>query len=142
MAYRLSGSTGSVNLCAEGKEQKQTFIDGARGLFSLMFDIDRIRDEQRSKIVVQAKNLSALYAAWLSELLSRHEIDKIVFSEFSVSSIQEADKEFLLTGAAYGETYDAKKHIRKGTVKGVPAKGAACAPQGGLIVCRVDVNVT
>ncbi len=135
MPYRTSEEGNETTLLAEGTSYSQVFQDGAAGLFSLMFDIEKVRGDKRVDIVVDAKNIDALFTAWLKGLLERKDINQMVFSEFSVATIQKvSDTQYLLTAAAYGEDYDPAKHTIKKQVKEI--KVSSCQGADKKYMCQ------
>lgn len=120
MPYSVSEQKGEMKIEVEGSSLNEVFMDGARALFSVMSDSDHLKSDERVKVVIDAKDTSSLFGAWIKELADRSEQYNVLFGECSIASIQKVhDSQYLFTGAAYGETYDASKHSRKIVVKGV-----------------------
>jgi SHS2 domain-containing protein len=60
---------------------------------------------------VEGADLEDLLRRWLEELLERRIIHSIVYSDFAIVSIQRISAtQYLLTGSAHGELFDAAKH--------------------------------
>lgn len=115
MSYTAQKEGNTIAIRLEGKKLKDMFSEGALAIFHALYDTDAIRGNERIKLVVQAKNLSDLFHAWISDLFERADIQGIACGEFRVASIQKiSNSQYLLTGVAYGEPYDASKH---GSVK-------------------------
>ncbi len=137
MPYRITEEGNNITLTSEGTSYTHVFQDGGAGLFSLMYDIENVRGDKRVDIVVDATSMDTLFAAWLKDLLERNTINQIVFSEFSVATIQKVhDTQYLLTGAAYGEDVDPAKHILKKHVKDVKVSTATCEGADKNYICQ------
>lgn len=132
MAYRTSEENGEYIVNCDGLRDRDAFVDAARGTFSLLYDIEKSRGQnERIKIVVEAKTPEELLSTWLSELIERQVIYDIVFADFSIVSIQKiGTSQYLLTGAARGEAYDRKKHTFPRPGLEVKKKGMSCSSSG------------
>lgn len=111
MSYIAHKGGEVIPLQIQEKKLEDLFVRGAFSVFHALYDTDAINGTERIKLVVQAKNLSELFHTWITELLERAEIQNIACGEFRVSSIQKiSDSKYLLTGIAYGESFDPQKH--------------------------------
>lgn len=126
------GATSSIS--STGNTPADVFIDAAHGLFDVLADGSKIRGDSRQEIVIQAEDQQALFGAWLTELFSRVTLTGMLYSDFEVFSIQKAGaKQYVLTGAIYGEAIDAKRHtIVSGTLD---EKSVHCTSTGGAETC-------
>lgn len=116
MAFSRTDEGQSTVITCEGTLSRDVFIDAAHGLFDVIADGSKIRGDVRQEIVVQAEDMQHLLVAWLSELVDRVAQMRMVYSDFEVFSIQKGGpKQYVLTGAIYGEATDSKRHsIRAG----------------------------
>lgn len=143
MPFQTNEEKGVTRLSSTGKDYRQVFSDGARGLFHLLYDIDRIRDEERVEFAVQAEGIEELYQGWLGQLLERSEHEKIVFGDFSVLSVQKAGpKQFVLMGSASGERYDDQKHVRKARLEKIQKAQTSCTEKEGVSKCDVSFELS
>ncbi len=142
MPFTVTEKEGSFEIRSQGATAVDVFLDGGRALFSLMADSEHLKDEERVKIVADAKNMDSLFAEWLQELVRHSEEQNILFGECSIASIQKVNEsQYLLTGAAYGETYDAAKHVRKHTIKHIAHSQCTEDEQTHTTTCSVMVKV-
>lgn len=112
MAFSRSDEGQSTVITCEGSLSRDVFIDAAHGLFDVIADGSKIRGDERQEIVVQAEDMQHLLAAWLAELIDRATQMGMVYSDFEVFSIQKGGpKQYVLTGAIYGEAADSKRHM-------------------------------
>lgn len=143
MPYTLKEKNGATVITSESRKSEELFVDAARALFGLLYESEHIREDERIKIVVDAPSLSALLHAWLNELIERKDIHGLVFRDFSIASIQKVnDSQYLLTGAAYGETYDAIKHICKKQHATIDADNCVCDQKENSASCSFEVHTS
>lgn len=143
MPYSTIIEKGSARLSTEGKDYKQVFAEGGRGLFHLMFDTDRIKDVEQVEFALQAEDIPSLYQEWLKELLARYQNEKIIFGEFSILSIQKASaKQFVLMARASGERYDTAKHVSKAVISKIKSAGAVCREKDKRYYCELTVELS
>lgn len=116
MAFSRTDEAQFTAITCDGSLSRDVFIDAAHGLLDVIADGSKIRGNVRQEIVVQAEDMQHLLAAWLSELIDRVAQMGMVYSDFEVFSIQKGGpKQYILTGAIYGEMGDQKRHtIRAG----------------------------
>ncbi len=141
MPYTIEEKNGSIHVSSESKRTEELFIDAARALFGVLYDVSQVREDERIKIVVDAPSISALLYAWLTELIERQHIHELVFKDFSIVSIQKVnDSQYLLTGAAFGEPFDAQKHIPKKTGAVIPEQSCVCEQQEQRATCSFQIQ--
>lgn len=100
----------SAVITVSAKDLKSAFAEGGRGLFRALYDTDRMHPTERVEFAIDAESLSALYKAWLTQLIDRARTDNLIFSECVVMSLQKVSaKQYVLMGSAEGETADAKR---------------------------------
>jgi len=75
------------------------FAAAARGMFSLMADLERIQPRQPRPVHVEGLDLEVLLVGWLSELLYLHEAYRELYARFEVVRL-EAGR---LEAVAWGE---------------------------------------
>lgn len=139
MSYTVNKDGKVITLHLEGKKLEDMFSEGALAIFHTLYDTDAIRGTERIRFVVQAKNLSNLFHVWIQELFERTQIQNIACGEFRVASIQKINgSEYLLTGIAYGETFDASKH---GDVKIKDISKINVQSNNGECSCEVTVTL-
>jgi len=123
-----------------GRSLHEVFCRAARGLFSLMLDVDRVAPRSKHDVSVEAPSLEALLVEWLADLLAQKDLSELVFGRFDVS-IDSSEGGYRLRGAAWGEPLDAGRHERKLEVKGISYLGLRVArdDDGWLAECVFDV---
>lgn len=124
-----------------GKTLEEAFAEGARGMFALMIELDRVASREAVEIECRADSIETLFVAWLGELLFQRDLKGMVFSQFEVRIEQEGDG-YLLCGKAWGESLDPERHGAKIEVKAATYSGLKLGrtPDGDYYVqCVVDL---
>ncbi len=107
--------TADTGIIAYGSTIEETFANAARGMFSVMVDLDAVRPVESRDIAVQAPDRELLLAEWLSELLFLFETEYMVFSRFDVKFSSERE----LRASAWGERIDPERHQIGAGIKAV-----------------------
>ncbi len=100
------------------EDLEELFVDAARALFELIADLENVEPKERVEIEVEADDLVELFHDWLEELLFRHEVNEMLFSDFEVK-IEKKDGGYRLEGVAMGEPIDPEKHTIHTEVKAI-----------------------
>ena len=115
--FELFDHMADIGIRGYGKTVEEAFENGAKAIFSLMFNLDNVRQKTIVNIQVESKDIETLFVEWLNELLAQSDIHELVFSEFQIDHIQRNNDLFLLKGVAKGETLDIQRHEPKIEVK-------------------------
>jgi len=110
--YETFEHEADVGVRGFGRTMEEAFQNGAKALFSVMVELDKVDPKKKVEINCEAPDSETLFVEWLNELLSTSDIKDIVFSEFEVKI-----DENKLSGFAYGEELDQEKHRPKIEVK-------------------------
>ena len=74
---------------AYGKDLKELFENAAEAMFTIICQIEKVKDEKSVDIEVQGKNLRETMWNWLSELIATVDIEHMFFSKFDIIEISE-----------------------------------------------------
>ncbi|MGM0510915.1 MAG: archease, partial [Thermoplasmatota archaeon] len=85
MTYEQIEHTADVGIHAVGENLEEAFEEAARGLFSIMTDIDKVEKVGEYKVQVKADDWEALLVDFLSELVYLFEVKSVLFSDFDIS---------------------------------------------------------
>ena len=113
--FEVFDHTADVGIVARGDTLAEAFANAARGMFSLMVDLERVEERHERRIEVQADDLEGLVVHWLGELLFISEVDGLVFRRFDVDALSETR----LTARAFGEPLDIERHKPQLMIKAV-----------------------
>jgi len=110
-------TTADLGVEAKGDTLEESFKEGAKGLYNIMVDIDKVDKSETVEFEISAEDLEELLYNFLNELLFYTDVDNLVFSDFDIKI--ERDDNYRLRCTAYGEKIDKKKHNIKEEVKAV-----------------------
>ena len=105
--------TADVGIVAYGAELKEAFANAAYAMFTLIADLEDVREEVCRQIEVWAEDQESLLVSWLNELLYLFDVERIIFKRFEVIELGETS----LKAEGYGEPIDSARHSLKGGVK-------------------------
>jgi SHS2 domain-containing protein len=111
--------TADVYVAAYGKTLEEAFENAALAMFEVMTDTDKISANVEDNFEVEAEDEFALLYNWLEALLVNSETKHLVYSQFQISGIVETEEGFRFKAAAWGEKFDAEKHVQKVGVKAI-----------------------
>jgi SHS2 domain-containing protein len=111
--FEILEHTADVGIIAYGADLEQAFANAARGLFSLITELDDVKEVTHQDIVVNAGDVESLLVAWLNELVYRFDTEGILFKRFEISQLDETH----LKARGYGEKADISRHKLKTGVK-------------------------
>ncbi len=131
--YEPIDISGDVGLRAFGKTINEVFINAAEGMYSLITNLDLIREEKNIDITIDSSSVENLLVAWLNELIFHFDTygfigKRIVITETSPSIALpgpgggETNKfsktqTYTLKAAISGEDFDQSRHESKLLIK-------------------------
>ncbi|MGQ9572137.1 MAG: archease [Dehalococcoidia bacterium] len=113
--FELLEHTADVGVIARGETLAEAFAHAAEGMFSVMVNLDGVREEEERSVAVEAHDWPSLLVAWLSELLYFCDVEGLVFKRFEIGEMEP----YRLRGSAYGERIDRERHELGAGVKAV-----------------------
>ncbi len=139
---------------AVNKSWPEVFVDGARAVFNLMYEIEVIRLRQishseRSKkyevkiieIKVKADSIEGLFVEWLNELLAQVDLNNLIFYKFYIDKIIKATGNFKLIGEAAGINRQSYQGEIKTEVKAATYGALKCGRKNDKYFCRCIVDL-
>lgn len=137
MAFKYFEHKADVGIIGIGKTLEEAFEEGAKAMFNVMVDIDKVEPKETIKIECEASNNEELFIEWLNKLLAEAGINNMVFSEFRTESI----KDYKLFGSARGETLVPEKHNIKTEVKAATYSQLSIKKENDnyIVKCVLDV---
>jgi SHS2 domain-containing protein len=118
--------TADVGIVAYGGDLEELYINAARGMLSLVIDMDTIKSDISKNIDINENDEDALLVAWLNELLYILDTEHVILKDFEIEKLTSVS----LSAKCYGETLDFKRHKLKREVK--------AATYYGLSIIKVD----
>ena len=105
--------TADVGITAYGANLKEAFANAAYAMFTLIADLENVREDVRRQIEVAAEDRESLLVSWLNELLYIFDVERTIFKRFEVTELGETS----LKAEGYGELLDQSRHSLRGGLK-------------------------
>jgi SHS2 domain-containing protein len=114
--------TADIGYWAYGKTLEEAFENSALAMFNVITNVKKVNKEEIKEFTIESEDKVSLLYDFLEELLFIHEINLLLFSNFSVSIEKENsddNKFYKLNAIAEGEKIDWKVHERRSEVKAI-----------------------
>ncbi|HUV57039.1 MAG TPA: archease [Dehalococcoidales bacterium] len=111
--FEILDHTADVGIIAYGASVNQAFANAAKGLFSLITELDSIEELFHRDIELVAPDRESLLVEWLNELIYLFDVENVVFKRFDITELNDTR----LKARSYGEKVDSSKHKLKMGVK-------------------------
>jgi SHS2 domain-containing protein len=127
--FEVLDISGDVGLKAYGKDLIDSFINAAIGMYSLITDLEMIKEHKSIDVSVKSDSVEGLLVSWLNELIFHFDTyglvgKKIVMAEFTPSltlptrGTEMGESEICrLKASVSGEEFDSKRHESKLLIK-------------------------
>ncbi len=111
--FEILNHTADVGIIAYGADMKQAFANMAKGLFSLIADLDSVEEVLHRDAELTAADEESLLVEWLNELIYLFDTEGIIFKRFDIIQLDNTR----LKARGYGEKVDKSRHKIKMGVK-------------------------
>jgi SHS2 domain-containing protein len=111
--FELIEHTADIGLRAYGKSLEEAFANAAYGMFSIIAELDAVKDMETRRVEINEDNAESLLFEWLNSLLYYFDVEGLIFKRFDVVKFGEGR----LVADCFGEKYDASRHRLKTGVK-------------------------
>lgn len=137
--YEILEHEADVGVRGWGQTWEEAFESAAKGMFSVMTDVNRISPENNFDIKVDGKDIETLFVGFLNELLYMKDVEENLFSEFDVKI--EKNEKYRLKGQVKGEEIKPGKHELETEVKAATNFGLKSGEKDGkkYVQCILDV---
>ena len=108
--------TADLSIRVRGVSLADLFVVAARGMFSLMVDPKTIAPRVARPVSVEALDWEMLLVEWLNELLFLYEQEGMLFSRFTVKSLQRTSLSAVVWGVSAEPT---RSEIKAATYHGL-----------------------
>lgn len=129
--------TADVGIAVWGDSVEEVFAAAARGMFSLITDIETIDKAVICEVRLEASDREELLVAWLNELLYLLDTEKVIFGDFEIIAITEDS----LTAKALGDKLDLARHTIKTQIKAATYHMLKIEPVEGHFRAQVILDI-
>jgi tRNA nucleotidyltransferase (CCA-adding enzyme) len=128
--------TADMGIRGFGSTMEEAFARAALAMVAISVDLKKIKQKQKIEVVCEQQDSELLLIAWLDNLLYEMAVKKMLFSRFEVKITNER-----LTGRAWGEKLDVKRHQPAVEIKGITYSDLKVAHEKGkwTAQCVVDI---
>lgn len=141
MSYRYLDHGADIGLEVESNSLEGLFAEAGRAIFSVMADLDSVGGRQSVNISLQGDDLDDLLYRWLSELVSRSNLQGQIYVRFPDLEIEESDSGLSLKAKARGERINPQVHELGTEVKAVTYQGLEIEREEEGWRCKFVVDV-
>ncbi|MFC2048112.1 archease [Chloroflexota bacterium] len=111
--FEFINHTADVGIIAYGADVNEAFANAAKGLFSLITELDDVEEVVHRDIELTAPDQESLLVGWLNELIYLFDTENMLFKRFDITQISQTQ----LKARSYGHKVDSSKHKLKTGVK-------------------------
>ena len=111
--FEIIDHTADVGVVAYGTDIYRAFANAAKGLFSLITELEDVEEVLYRDIEINAQDQESLLVRWLNELIYLFDTENILFKVFNIQQLTST----YLKAVACGEQVDTARHKLKTGVK-------------------------
>jgi SHS2 domain-containing protein len=130
--FEILNHTADVGIIAYGADLKQAFANAGKALFSLITELDDVKEVLHRDAELVASDEESLLVEWLNELIYQFDTEGILFKRFEITQLDSTR----LKARGYGEKVNKARHKIKMGVKAATYHMLKVEKNGG---CRVQV---
>jgi SHS2 domain-containing protein len=111
--FEVINHTADIGIVVYGADIKQLFANAAFGLFSLMADLENLKEDTKRQIELSAEDVEVLLVEWLNELIYTSEVEHIIFKRVEINELSNNQ----LRATCFGEEIKPGQHRLKREIK-------------------------
>ncbi len=111
--FEVIDHTADIGIIAYGADIKQVFANAALGLFSLMADLDDLKETVQRELQLSAEDAEVLLVEWLNELIYIFDVEHIIFKRFEIDKLSSTE----IKARCFGEKIKPGQHRLKREIK-------------------------
>lgn len=135
--FEIIEHTADTGVRAFGATLEETFINAARGMFSIIAETKAATAAESFDIEVEGSDREALLVAWLGELLYLYDSRNVLLGIFAIDQMSETT----LKGRAWGEAIDLSRHQPGVDIKAVTWHMLSVRREGSGWIAEVIFDV-
>jgi len=111
--YEIIDTTADIGIRAFGADWPDVYANAALGMFSLITDLETVKEKLERDISVTAPDREVLLAEWLNELIFLFDTEMLLFRRFEITKLSSS----LIEARCFGEKVDRSRHELKRGIK-------------------------
>lgn len=112
-SFEIIDHTADIGIIAYGTDMKQVFANAALGLFSLMADLDDLKETVQREVHLSAEDMEVLLVEWLNELIYICDVEHTIFKRFEIDKLSNTE----IKATCFGEKIRPGHHRLKREIK-------------------------
>jgi SHS2 domain-containing protein len=136
-AFEIIDHTADVGIIAYGADVEELFSNAALALFSLITELESVKDKLHFDLEVSGEDRDSLLVEWLNELIYLFDVKHILFNRFDIVGLTHNE----LKAICYGEDFDPKKHKIKIGVKAATYHALRLAKNDGGYKAQIIFDI-
>lgn len=129
--------SGDAGIRAYGNTVEDVFVNAAIGMYSLITDLERIREEKEVPVKVESHSLDGLIVSWLNELVFLFDTFGFIGKKITIKTFGDNR----VTAGVRGEDFDPERHERRLLIKAATYHQLSIAKEEGLWVANVIFDI-
>ncbi|MFC1988216.1 archease [Chloroflexota bacterium] len=111
--FEILEHTADVGIIAYGSDMKEAFANTAKGMFSLITELEDVEEVEYWETELTAPDRESLLVDWLNELIYLFDVENILFNRFDITRLND----IRLKARSYGQKVDSSRHELKLGIK-------------------------
>ena len=111
--FEVLDISGDVGIKAFGKSLNEAFINAFLGMYSLITDLNQVKEKNIIEISVESHSLDGLLVSWLSDLIFNFDAYGFIGKKIELKLFSESK----IVAAVSGETFNPEYHEGKLLIK-------------------------
>ena len=111
--FQLIEHTADTGLIAYGNNLAEAFANAAYGLFSIIAELNKVREVESLAVAISAEDAEGLLFDWMNHLIYIFDVEYLLLRRFDITEFNKHN----LQATCWGERYDSSRHQLKMGVK-------------------------
>jgi len=145
--HEILDISGDAGIKAFGRDLNELFRNAAMGMYSLITDIGRIKEERKIDVSVRSGSMEGLLVAWLNELVFHFDTYGFVGKKIDIEDFppddkdREAGQEVRMSASLSGEDFDRERHVGKLLIKAATYHGLEIKKKDGVWQAEIIFDI-
>lgn len=139
--YEFLEHTADAYIAAYGDSLAEAFENAAVAMFDVMTEVEKVNREAEESVEAEGEDLYALLYSWLEALLTKSEINEMLYSKFKILEMSKVGERYRLAAKIWGEKFNPKKHPQKAGVKAVTYHRMQITEKNGKVKLKFILDI-
>lgn len=129
--------SGDAGIRAYGRTVEDVFVNTALGMYSLITDLEEIKEQKEVPVNVESHSLEGLIVSWLNELIFLFDTVGFIGRKINIKTFRNNR----ITAGVRGEDFDPERHERRLLIKAATYHQLSIAKENGFWVANVIFDI-